>query len=150
MGFATLTLAVALLAPGWAEDKEFFDVWTLEQAHAEDGQLESDQPHSLVPAMKVFAETASLVKYPSGQYSLPGYLYKPAGVGPFPAVIWNHGSERNPKEQPELAKFYTQQGYAFFLPIRHGHGRAPGVYIGTMQDDLRDGTRLERGAKEDR
>jgi carboxymethylenebutenolidase len=135
MGFATLTLAVALLASG-GDDKSFFDELTREQAIAEREVLESGQPHAPLPAMTVYAETALRVKYPSGEFNLPGYLYKPAGVGPFPAVIWNHGSERNPKGQPELARFYTQQGYVFFVPIRHGHARAPGVYIGTMQDDL--------------
>src|SRR5262245_29112942 len=70
-----------------------------------------------------------LVSFPSGELTLRGFLYKPEGEGPFPAIIWNHGSEKLPGQQPELARFYTKQGFVFFLPHRHGHGRSPGAYI---------------------
>jgi carboxymethylenebutenolidase len=70
-----------------------------------------------------------LVSFPGGDLVLRGYLYKPDGAGPFPAIIWNHGSEKLPGQQPELAGFYTKLGFAFFLPHRHGHGRSPGDYI---------------------
>jgi carboxymethylenebutenolidase len=70
-----------------------------------------------------------LVSFPSGDLTLRGFLYKPEGAGPFPAIIWNHGSEKLPGQQPELARFYTKQGFVFFLPHRHGHGRSPGAYI---------------------
>jgi len=70
-----------------------------------------------------------LVSFPSGDLTLRGFLYKPEGEGPFPAIIWNHGSEKLPGQQPELARFYTKQGFVFFLPHRHGHGRSPGDYI---------------------
>jgi carboxymethylenebutenolidase len=70
-----------------------------------------------------------LVSFPSGNLVLRGFLYKPDGVGPFPAIVWNHGSEKLPGQQSELAKFYTKLGFVFFLPHRHGHGRSPGDYI---------------------
>ncbi|HEV2667165.1 MAG TPA: prolyl oligopeptidase family serine peptidase [Blastocatellia bacterium] len=70
-----------------------------------------------------------LVSFTSGDLTLRGFLYKPEGEGPFPAIIWNHGSEKLPGQQPELARFYTKQGFVFFLPHRHGHGRSPGDYI---------------------
>ena len=64
---------------------------------------------------------------------LHGYFYLPAGRGrgPFPAVLWNHGSERWPGWQPELAAFYTANGFAFFIPHRRGQGQssAAGPYI---------------------
>ena len=64
---------------------------------------------------------------------LHGYFYLPAGrgPGPFPAVLWNHGSERFPGWQPELAAFYTANGFAFFIPHRRGQGQssAAGPYI---------------------
>jgi len=64
---------------------------------------------------------------------LHGYFYLPAGKGPgpFPAVLWNHGSERWPGWQPELAAFYTANGFAFFIPHRRGQGQssAAGPYI---------------------
>lgn len=70
-----------------------------------------------------------LVSFPGGDLVLRGFLYKPAGAGPFPVIIWNHGSEKLPGEQPELARFYTKLGFVFFLPHRHGHGRSSGKYI---------------------
>jgi len=70
-----------------------------------------------------------LVSFPSGDLVLRGYLYKPEGAGPFPAIIWNHGSEKLPGQQPELARYYTKLGFVFFLPHRHGQGRSPGPYI---------------------
>jgi carboxymethylenebutenolidase len=70
-----------------------------------------------------------LVSFRGGDLVLRGFLYKPEGAGPFPAIIWNHGSEKLPGQQPELARFYTKLGFVFFLPHRHGHGQSPGAYI---------------------
>jgi dienelactone hydrolase len=75
-----------------------------------------------------------LVSFASGSLTLHGYLYKPSGAGPFPAVIWNHGSEKLPGSQPELGGFYTSHGFVFFAPHRHGHGRSPGEYISDVLD----------------
>jgi carboxymethylenebutenolidase len=67
--------------------------------------------------------------------ALHGFLYLPEGAAPFPAVLWNHGSEKWPGWQAELADFYTSHGYAFFLPHRRGQGRSSdaGAYIGDRQ-----------------
>ena len=32
------------------------------------------------------------VSFPSGDLTLRGYLYRPAGEGPFPCIVTNHGS----------------------------------------------------------
>ena len=72
---------------------------------------------------------AILISYDSDGQTLHGFLYKPDGPGPFPAVLWNHGSEERPGWQPELAKFYLEQGYVFFIPHRSGQGRSPGKYV---------------------
>jgi dienelactone hydrolase len=75
---------------------------------------------------------AQLVAFPAADgVVLHGFLYLPPGTGPFPAVLWNHGSERWPGWQPELAAFYTGNGFAFFIPHRRGHGRSSdaGPYI---------------------
>lgn len=69
------------------------------------------------------------VVFPSGGRQLHGFLWKPEGPGPFPAIVWNHGSERLPGSQPALAKFYTAHAYVFFVPHRRGQGRSPGEYI---------------------
>jgi dipeptidyl aminopeptidase/acylaminoacyl peptidase len=40
---------------------------------------------------------AQLVAFEAGDgKQLHGFLYLPAGDGPFPAVLWNHGSEKLP------------------------------------------------------
>ncbi len=72
---------------------------------------------------------AEEVVFESGRLQLHGFLWKPAGDGPFSAIVWNHGSERSPGSQPALAKFYTAHSYVFFAPHRRGQGRSPGPYI---------------------
>ncbi|HET9284156.1 MAG TPA: hypothetical protein VFR24_19565 [Candidatus Angelobacter sp.] len=64
---------------------------------------------------------------------LHGFLWKPDGPGPFPAVLWNHGSEKLPGSLPELGQFYTSHYFVFFVPHRRGQGRSPGEYI---QDEI--------------
>ena len=67
----------------------------------------------------------SLVTFPGPEHmTLHGFLYVPEGHGPFPAMIWNHGSEAKPGWQPDLGAFYTSKGFVFFIPHRHGHGRS--------------------------
>jgi carboxymethylenebutenolidase len=69
------------------------------------------------------------VTFPSGKLQLHGFLWKPDGPGPFPVVLWNHGSEKLPGWRPELGAFYTAHNYVFFIPHRRGQGRSPGDYI---------------------
>ena len=73
--------------------------------------------------------TKTIVSFPSDGRILKGYLYVPAGEGPFPAMLWNHGSEAKPTDQPDLAEHYTRAGYVFFVPHRRGQGLSPGPYI---------------------
>ena len=35
---------------------------------------------------------SDVVTFPSGSLTLHGELYKPEGKGPFPAIVYNHGS----------------------------------------------------------
>jgi carboxymethylenebutenolidase len=60
---------------------------------------------------------------PAGK-TLYGWIFKPAGTGPFPAVIFNHGSDPDPTKEKvaELASLYAGHGYVFFTPHRTGHG----------------------------
>jgi carboxymethylenebutenolidase len=86
------------------------------------------------------------IEFPSGKLRLKGYLWKPAGAGPFPAVLFNHGSGGADADHTAgmpitqaanvLAPFFVKHGYAFLYPFRRGHGpsasQAP-----FMQDVLR-------------
>jgi dipeptidyl aminopeptidase/acylaminoacyl peptidase len=70
-----------------------------------------------------------LVSFPSGNLTLRGFLTRPDGRGPFPAVSWNHGSERQPGSRASLAKFYASSGFVFLEPHRSGHGESPGEHF---------------------
>jgi carboxymethylenebutenolidase len=88
------------------------------------------QAISLPNATPVSAQTTPVeVTFPSGKLVLHGFVYKPEGKGPFPAVLWNHGSEPRPGWLPELGPIFTGRGYVLFIPHRRGQGRSPGEYI---------------------
>jgi dienelactone hydrolase len=77
------------------------------------------------------------VTYKNGALTLVGYIYKPDGPGPFPTVVWNHGSEPNPGGGPQfdsVAAIFVPAGYAVVAPTRRGHGDSQGQYI---QDTIR-------------
>jgi dienelactone hydrolase len=75
--------------------------------------------------------TPELVTFPSGPLTLGGFLYRPAGAGPFPAIVFNHGSEKLPGNKLGQAMFYVRHGFVLFVPHRRGHGRSSdaGPYI---------------------
>ena len=90
----------------------------------------------------VAAQTGDQVTFPSGGLTLHGTLFKPAGDGPFPAVLYNHGGGGRVPEGPDaVTRFFTANGYVFFMPHRRGHGRSAG--LGT---DLAGMTRDARAA----
>jgi dienelactone hydrolase len=128
--------AVALLATAVRGKPFNLDPISRQQADSEVKPLADNSPKSLIPALLEFEKTAQHIEYPSGHLKLPGLLYKPPGDGPFPAVVWNHGSEKKPGPQVELARFYTEHGFVFFLPTREGHGDAPGDYILDLQKQI--------------
>jgi len=84
------------------------------------------------------------VVFPIGGRELHGFIWKPEGTGPFPAIVWNHGSEKLPGSQPLLAKFYTAHSYVFFVPHRRGQGRSAGDYIQDLVDQAPPGERARR------
>jgi len=70
------------------------------------------------------------VTFTSGDLTLVGYLFKPAGDGPFPALIWNHGSDHNPDKGVQgAASVFLAAGYVVFAPLRRGHGESQGEWI---------------------
>src|ERR1051326_264532 len=132
-----LRSSVLILAmPALSAEPTQLDPLSREQAELERKDLANGTPRSQSSGIKEFRKTAQSIKYPSGNLKLPGWLYRPPGNGPFPAVIWNHGSEKHPLAQAELARFYTQHGFVFLVPIREGHGKAPGEYILDLQKQI--------------
>ena len=85
------------------------------------------------------------VTFKSGALALVGFLFKPEGAGPFPALVWNHGSEKNPGLGPQfdtVASIFVPAGFVVFAPMRRGHGYSEGPYI----SDVVDHTRAAQGA----
>jgi dienelactone hydrolase len=76
-----------------------------------------------------------IVTFPSGQITLHGSLYKPEGPGPFPAVVYNHGSASGMLSKQAfdaLGPVFASHGWVFFGPYRRGQGlsTSAGPYIG--------------------
>lgn len=72
------------------------------------------------------------VEIPSGNLRLKAFLWKPTGPGPFPAVLFNHGSGGEDaahtagmpitEAAEKLAPLFLKHGYAFLYLFRRGHG----------------------------
>ena len=65
---------------------------------------------------------------------LGGELFKPVGPGPFPAVLYNHGSAPgmlNSQASHAIGPFFVRAGWVFFMPYRRGQGLSSeaGPYI---------------------
>lgn len=84
-----------------------------------------------------------LIGFKSSDLELKGFIWKPPGDGPFPALLWNHGSEKSPGSVDSVAPHFVSKGYVFFVPHRRGQGRSPGPYI--MDELNRAGSKGERG-----
>jgi dienelactone hydrolase len=74
------------------------------------------------------------VSFPSGSVTLGGTVYKPQGEGPFPTVVYNHGSAPgsvNDLAFEQLGPLFVQHGWVFFAPYRRGQGlsAAAGPYV---------------------
>jgi dienelactone hydrolase len=99
----------------------------------------------LAAVARTVAQTApEEVVFPSAGRQLHGFLWKPAGPGPFRAIVWNHGSEKLPGSEPALATFYNAHSYVFFVPHRRGQGRSPGDYIQDQVAQAGPGERAQR------
>lgn len=84
------------------------------------------------------------VLVPSGRLTLKGLLWKPAGRGPFPAVLLNHGGGRNDIERAEaLGAVFVRHGYAFLYLFRRGYG--PSADQGEYMRDILDREAQTRG-----
>ena len=90
------------------------------------------QVSSLSSSQQPLAPAPEIVDVPSGALHLKGYLWKPAGRGPFPAVLFNHGSGAEDAQHTagrsmaeaaaDLAPIFLRHGYVFFYLCRRGQG----------------------------
>src|SRR5438128_7256493 len=89
----------------------------------------------LLPAFSSALPKSEIVSFPSGKITLRGVLYKPQGTGPFPAVVYNHGSAAGMMSKQAfdaLGPAFASHGWVFFGPYRRGQGlsASAGPYIG--------------------
>ncbi len=82
-----------------------------------------------------FLSAADDVAFPSGAITLHGAVYRPEGKGPFPAVVYNHGSAAGMLSKTAfeaLGPVFASHGWVFFGPYRRGQGlsASAGPYIG--------------------
>jgi carboxymethylenebutenolidase len=84
------------------------------------------------------------VVVPSGKLRLKAFLWKPAGPGPFPAVLFCHGSGGADaghtaglpitEAAEKLAPLFLKHGYAFIYLFRRGQG--PSADQGPFMQDI--------------
>jgi carboxymethylenebutenolidase len=75
---------------------------------------------------------AKIVEVRSGSVTLHALLWRPQGRGPFPAVLFNHGSGRTPEDLARLGPYeaqadilgpvFARHGYEFLYLFRRGVG----------------------------
>src|ERR1700690_1208198 len=77
-------------------------------------EVEASQTPSTTAGSQTQKIIGKRVTFQRAGLTLVGYLYKPAGNGPFPGLIWNHGSEQNPsppvQEFPAIAQIFVPAG----------------------------------------
>jgi len=71
------------------------------------------------------------------QITLEMVTFKPAGLGPFPTLVFNHGSTGTGNDpslftstvtSPALAKHFNERGWMVVFPQRRGRGKSGGLY----------------------
>jgi dienelactone hydrolase len=86
------------------------------------------------------------VEISSGGLRLKGFLWRPAGRGPFPAVVFNHGRSDTPRQHnlelrqtleqaaQILGPVFVGHGFVFLYPFRRGEGPSAdqGQFIGDL------------------
>jgi len=88
--------------------------------------------------------TPQTVEISSGSLRLKAFLWKPAGPGPFPAVVFNHGRSNTPQQHTRnltitaaaqvLGPVFVKHGYVFLYLYRRGEGLSAdqGEFIGDI------------------
>jgi carboxymethylenebutenolidase len=89
-----------------------------------------EPPPSSVAAAAAPALAPTELSIPGKAGALKAYLWRPAGAGPFPAVVYNHGSEQQPVVGTlgRVGPFLARHGFVVLFPNRRGAGGSEGVY----------------------
>lgn len=81
-----------------------------------------------LPSLASAAPTEVWLRGAEGQ--LQAWLWKPDGPGPFPALVYNHGSERDPRAgtDGDVGPWFAARGWVVLFPYRRGCGKSEGHY----------------------
>lgn len=97
----------------------------------------------LTQKMPVSAYTRTIERIPTPwkeggvPQTLEMVVYRPHGPGPYPVVVFNHGSTGRGDQaawfkltwtSPELAQYFASQGWLVLFPQRRGRGQSDGLY----------------------
>jgi dienelactone hydrolase len=87
------------------------------------------------PTPEIAAHGGETVAIPSGGgRALRGLLWLPAGSGPFPAVLFCHGSGTSfPPQRTALGPLFAKHGYAFLFLFRRGAGLSQGAGVSSSE-----------------
>lgn len=100
--------------------------------------LASGVSRAQTPALdSTLNEQVVMVQVGSGLFGvkLETTIFKPAGDGPFPLLLMNHGkSSGNAHFQARarytvIAREFVQRGYAVIIPMRKGFSQSTGMYV---------------------
>lgn len=84
-----------------------------------------------------------------GDVTLRGTVWLPAGKGPFPAVVYAHGSGPATRHVGPYPHLFTQMGFAVLAFDKRGAGQSEGDYrtasFDTLSDDVLAGVKELRG-----
>jgi dienelactone hydrolase len=78
--------------------------------------------------------------YPSGKLKIEAYVFKPEGAGPFPVVIYNHGSraghDREERPFAYVGEMLARSGTVVVVSERRGYGKSDGpTFSETVGED---------------
>lgn len=80
------------------------------------------------------ARGPTTIVIPNGPLRLQALLWRPEGRGPFPAVLFNHGSgPRSKSDGNVLGPLFARHGYVFLFVYRHGQGLSVGQGVDSDQ-----------------
>lgn len=93
------------------------------------------------------------VRFENGPVRLAGTLVLPRGRGPFPAVVFIHGSGADGRDNYRgQAQWFARQGFAALIYDKRGVGQSTGdwrrVHLGELADDALAGVRMLRARRD--
>ena len=118
-----------------ADDDMEFSYWKPEKKLLSAGVLTQKMPAS--PYTRSVERVPTPWKEGGVPQTLEMVVYRPHGPGPYPVVVFNHGSTGKGDQaswfkltwaSPEVAQYFANQGWLVLFPQRRGRGQSDGVY----------------------